>query len=695
MHTSKLAIGSVLFFLLTISGCGEASSEQAACGSPSLDTTTGGDMGLDPAPIDPSDSDPSLVDAEVEPEEEQDGGAPTDAPLAEIERVRVTLSNGMPQRGPSHALVTIVVFSDFQCPFCSRVVPTIERIREEYGDDVRIVFRDLPLPFHADAALAAEAAREAFSQRSHAGFWQMHDLLFANQHALGRSYLEQYAESMGLDMARFRRALDDRSHQSAATRDAEAAARLGVRGTPAFFINGRPVSGAQPFHAFASIIDQELSITRAMVQGGVPASQIYSRLMREARAEMPAPAARRPEPDTNTVYRVPIGNAPVRGQSDALVTIVIFSDFECPFCQRVTGTLARTFELYGADVRFVFRNNPLPFHQNAMPAAEAALEAYAQRGAHGFWQMHDLLFADGRDLSRASLERYARQIGLDMRRFRRALDGHTHQAVIDEDQALARQLRAEGTPAFFINGRHLRGAQPLSAFQSLIDEELIRARARVAAGTSRASVYDDIIAQGVTPPAVPAPSAGAEETDRVYQLPLPSVAPTRGPADARVTIQVFSDFQCPFCARATPTIDRIVEHYGDRVRVIWRNYPLPFHDRAMPAAEAAMEVFAQLGADAFWRYHDVLFANQRALSRADLERYASELGGIDMTRFRRALDLGTHRPSIEQDMQAVRNAGAQIGTPSFFIEGRLIQGAQPFETFERAIDRALENPARD
>ncbi len=675
MHTLKLTLGIVLSLFIIVSGCGEASTEQTAlCGTPPLDTSAGGEVGQEPAPL--------AVDAESESEEVE--------PAPEIERVRVTLANGMPQRGPSDALVTIVVFSDFQCPFCGRVVPTIERIREQYGDDVRIVFRDLPLPFHTDAPLAAEAAREAFAQLGHSGFWQMHDLLFAHQRALGRSDLEQYAEAMHLDIARFARALDERTHQPAVERDVEIAERLGAHGTPSFFINGRPLIGAQPFHAFASIIDQERSIARSMVQEGVPASQIYSRLMQEARAEMPPPPPRAPSPDAHTVYRVPVGNAPVRGPSDALVTIVIFSDFECPFCQRVTGTLARIEELYGADVRFVFRNNPLPFHQHAMPAAEAALEAYAQRGAHGFWQMHDLLFAAGRDLDRASLERYARQIGLDMRRFRRALDRHVHQAAIDEDQALARQLRAEGTPAFFINGRNLRGAQPLSAFQSVIDEELVRARDRVAAGTARASVYDDIVAQGVTPS--PAPSADAEESDRVYQLPVPATAPMRGPSDARVTIQVFSDFQCPFCARATPTIERIVQHYGPRVRVIWRNYPLPFHDHAMGAAEAAMEVFAQRGADAFWRYHDVLFAHQRALSRADLERYASELGGIDMSRFRRALDLRTHQPSIERDMHAVRSTGARIGTPSFFIEGRLIQGAQPFETFQRAIDRALETP---
>ncbi|MCZ7687402.1 MAG: thioredoxin domain-containing protein [Sandaracinaceae bacterium] len=172
-------------------------------------------------------------------------------------------------------------------------------------------------------------------------------------------------------------------------------------------------------------------------------------------------------------------------------------------------------------------------------------------------------------------------------------------------------------------------------------------------------------------------------------MAVPARAPSRGPATARVTVQIFSDFQCPFCGRVRPTIDQLVERYPRDVRIVWRNYPLPFHTSAEPAAEAAMEVYAQQGDAAFWRYHDLLFENQRNLSRADLERYAAQIGGVDMARFRRALDAHTHRPGIQADMSAVQTAGARIGTPSFFINGRLLQGAQPFAAFDAAVQRAL------
>ena len=132
-----------------------------------------------------------------------------------------------------------------------------------------------------------------------------------------------------------------------------------------------------------------------------------------------------------------------------------------------------------------------------------------------------------------------------------------------------------------------------------------------------------------------------------------------------------------------------MQQYGNQVRFVWRNYPLPFHQDAHLAAEAAMEVFAQRGDAGFWAYHDLLFANQRALGRAQLETYAQQVGGVDMGRFRAALDGRTHQAAVDADIQAVTAAGARIGTPSFFINGRLVQGAQPFEAFRTAIDREL------
>src|SRR5688572_17393372 len=161
------------------------------------------------------------------------------------------------------------------------------------------------------------------------------------------------------------------------------------------------------------------------------------------------------------LYRVPVGNSPFKGERDALVTIVEFSDFECPFCSRVNPTIAEIMTKYRGKVKVVFKQNPLPMHRNAGLAAEAALAANAQGK---FWQMHDKLFENSRALQREDLERYAQEVGLDMAKFRRALDTHEHKREVDADMALANQLGARGTPSFFINGRPLRGAQPFEGF---------------------------------------------------------------------------------------------------------------------------------------------------------------------------------------------------------------------------------------
>ncbi|MBX7193206.1 MAG: DsbA family protein [Sandaracinaceae bacterium] len=400
--------------------------------------------------------------------------------------------------------------------------------------------------------------------------------------------------------------------------------------------------------------------------------------------------------------RVPVDGAPQRGPSDALVTIVAFSDFQCPFCSRVVPTLERVVETYGHDVRIVFRNLPLPFHPHAMPAAEAAAEAFAQRGAVGFWQMHDLLFENQQALESTDLERYAQQIGLDLNRFRLAMQNHTHQAAIQADMDLANRVGAHGTPSFFLNGRSLVGAQPFEEFQRAIDEARADAQRRIAGGVPRAQLYDRLMADALTdmpapPPPAPRAPEPEEDPNRRWAIGDGASSPVRGPRTAPVTIQVFSDFQCPFCSRAVPTMEQVLQTYGSRVRLIFRHYPLPFHPWAQEAAELAIEVRAQRGDAAFWQFHDLVFENQRAVSEAATSRegllaLARQIRGVDIRRATRALDQHTHAAAVQADQDAIRNAGVQIGTPSFFINGRLVQGAQPFESFQRVIDQELAAP---
>ncbi|MFK8001038.1 MAG: DsbA family protein [Polyangiales bacterium] len=622
------------------------------------------------------------------------GPAPTD----EVVRLRVPVAGTEPSRGPADAKVTIVVFSDFQCPFCARVRPTLDRVMQTYGDSVRVVWRNLPLPFHEHAKPAAALAMEAFRQRGDEGFWAAHDLLFMNQRALTDEDLRRYGGELGLDPQGVFAALGG-AHDASIEADIALAGRVGVRGTPGFVVNGEQLMGAQPFEAFVAAIERATAAADFVIANGAAPGNAYAALMQHA-SDSPTPAAppsaptpRRNEPDPSAVYNVPLtGSLPARGAANALVSIVVFSDFQCPFCSRLEPSFDELLQRYPNDLRIVWMNNPLPFHQNAMPAAQAALEAFDQGGDAQFWAYHQRLFANQRALERSDLERYAQEIGLDMTMFRAALDNNEHQQTIEAQAALARRLGARGTPSSFVNGRNVRGAQPAAAFIPVIDEEMARARAAIASGTPRANIYDAMVGSGLNAPPTPPPSAAAPpgpDAERDYGIPVPASAPSRGPRNARIVIQTFSDFQCPFCSRVLPTVERIMQQYGNQVRFVWRNYPLPFHQDAPLAAEAAMEVYAQRGDAGFWAYHDLLFANQRSLGRAELEAYAQQAGGIDMARFRAALDGRTHRALVDADIAAVRTSGARIGTPSFFINGRLVQGAQPFEAFRVAIDREL------
>jgi protein-disulfide isomerase len=163
---------------------------------------------------------------------------------------------GSPTLGPTQAKVTLVEFSDFQCPFCARVSPTMKQINENYGSDVQIVFKHLPLSMHPKAP-AAHAASVAAQQQGK--FWEMHDKIFENQRQMSEEKYVEWAGELGLDVDQFKRDLASADVKRSVDRDKREANSLGVTGTPAFFINGKYLSGAKPYEEFKRLIDAELA----------------------------------------------------------------------------------------------------------------------------------------------------------------------------------------------------------------------------------------------------------------------------------------------------------------------------------------------------------------------------------------------------------------------------------------------------
>jgi protein-disulfide isomerase len=188
------------------------------------------------------------------------GGAPAKAPQRrrgpDPDKVYSVNTKGSPVRGNPNASITVVEFSDFQCPFCSRVTPTLDQVAKEYPDDVKIIFKHLPLSIHSKAPKAHAASEAANAQGK---FWEMHDLIFANQRDLSEERYIEYAGTIGLDVDRFEIDMASPEIKKRVDADSAEAARLGITGTPGFLINGRYFAGAKPFSEFKRRIEEELA----------------------------------------------------------------------------------------------------------------------------------------------------------------------------------------------------------------------------------------------------------------------------------------------------------------------------------------------------------------------------------------------------------------------------------------------------
>jgi len=163
-----------------------------------------------------------------------------------------------PVAGKEGAPVTVVEFSDFQCPFCSRAAETVNQIKKKYGNKVRLAFKHFPLPMHRDAKPASEASMCVNEQGSDK-FWKFHDLVFKNQDKLDAASLEKYAKDSGADSKKFAECMSAKKYSDYVSKDLEYGEKIGVKSTPTFFINGQLVSGAVPIETFSEIIDEELS----------------------------------------------------------------------------------------------------------------------------------------------------------------------------------------------------------------------------------------------------------------------------------------------------------------------------------------------------------------------------------------------------------------------------------------------------
>lgn len=405
-----------------------------------------------------------LTEANFHPRnEEEETIARALAESRAIHRVPVVASQ-QPVRGPAHAQVTIVMFSDFECPFCKRAQATLTKIRNDYGDKVRVVWRDMPLSSHSRAEPAAELARAARAQKGDAGFWTVHDLLFDAQPALADADLERIAKEAKLDVGRAMAAVKSRQFKKQIEDDIEVGDDFDTGGAPHFFINGRRVYGAKAYETvFKPILDEEVKKADALLMNGIALKDVYAELTKTG--QMPLPLEKKS-------IAPPAASAPYRGAPNAKIVVQEVADFQCPFCKRADGSIDQLLKDYPGKIKVVWRDKPLPNHPDAPLAAEAAREAFVQRGAEGFQKMAKLLLDNQRALKRDDLDGYAKTVGLDMMKFGFSLDNRVHQSSIDADARAAEDAGVSGTPAFFVGPYFISGAQPYSRFRKAVEQIL-------------------------------------------------------------------------------------------------------------------------------------------------------------------------------------------------------------------------------
>jgi protein-disulfide isomerase len=187
-------------------------------------------------------------------------------------------------------------------------------------------------------------------------------------------------------------------------------------------------------------------------------------------------------------------------------------------------------------------------------------------------------------------------------------------------------------------------------------------------------------------PDAQAQQQGNDPTRRV-EIPIDEYDVVRGPADAKVTVVEFTDYQCPYCQRYyVQTYQRIIEEYGDQIRYVLKDLPLTsMHPEAAPAAVAAHCANEQ---DSFWEYHELLFLQPQGLGEQAYQTYAENLG-LDIAIFNDCLDSGDYDQAVLADIDILTSAGVPLSTPTFFINGQYIAGAQPFEAFAQVIEAEL------
>jgi protein-disulfide isomerase len=365
--------------------------------------------------------------------------------------------------------VTVEFFCTFTHTQCAYMHDLLRQIQQRHPDRLRVIYRHVVLPYRDNQAIS-EAGVEMWRQGL---FFEFADAVYQKPGQFALKDLEPTVRQIGGDVDALRAALADHRGKAILERDALWRDQLGVN-FPAVLWNGTQIqqAGVQRIDDYEAQFEVAQAAAQKRIADGVPAARLYAVLLREAmRGRI---SARHDNPRQQIDLGAPrvavrTEGAPARGPAGAPVTIVVFSDFECPFCRREVDQIKRLEQIYAGRVRIVYKHFPLAFHANARGAAEASVCAHMQGK---FWAYHDLVFKNYGRARKPDLLRYAAEANLDVAKLAADLDGGRCAAAVDSDIAEGKALGIEITPTLFVNGLKLVGIRTLAELNVVVDDEL-------------------------------------------------------------------------------------------------------------------------------------------------------------------------------------------------------------------------------
>jgi protein-disulfide isomerase len=376
-----------------------------------------------------------------------------------------------------------------------------------------------------------------------------------------------------------------------------------------------------------------------------------------------------------------LGTEPIWGTRNAALTWVLFGDLDCPHTRKAWRALEVVKASFGDDLRIVFRHRPLREHPNALDAAQV-LAGVAR--VHGSLAFFDVLHRVLQGEASSTQERLRAELDAAGYGASKLTDlSVAGEPQVRADLLLAGQFALKSTPFSFLNGQAIDGERTALELEQLLHDEQRSATWLSAAGVSQAALYATRTSSNLI-------GVGNAAESRAC-APIGKSA-TRGPADALVTLVEFSDFECQYCKRVEPTLKVLLARYPKTLRLVWKDYPLPQHKGAQLLANFAQDAYRRGSARGFWAVHDGIFAQPDAPDDGALGVLAGK-AGLDGALLLISAHAGAHDAAIRADMKLGQKLSVN-GTPTFFANGRRIEGALPLEQFEALIQEELRTAQR-